>query len=305
MSKRIIITGATGLIGTRLCKALIERGDEVTIFSTNISNARRKIPCAKNYVEWNYGMPLKWEKDVEGIDAIIHLAGANIFSKRWSNIYKKNILNSRIISTKNLVEAIKKTNPKPSVFISSSAVGYYGDKENELIDETSLPGNDFLANVCKQWEEEANQVEKLGVRHVSIRTGIVLNPNEGALKQMLLPFKLFVGGPIGSGRQWFPWIHMEDIIRIYLFALDNHIVNGAVNAASPNPVTMKDFAKALGKVLHRPSIFSVPKFAMKIVLGEVADVVTASQRVYPQKLIEYKYKFRFEKLNEALNDLLK
>ncbi|MHB9013392.1 MAG: TIGR01777 family oxidoreductase [Ignavibacteriaceae bacterium] len=173
------------------------------------------------------------------------------------------------------------------------------------MDETSLPGDDFLAFVCKKWEEEASEVEKFGVRHAGIRTGIVLNPNDGALKQMLLPFKLFLGGPIGSGRQWFSWIHVDDIVGIYLFSLDNTLIKDGVNAASPNPVTTKDFAKTLGKVLHRPCIFPVPRFAMKITLGEVADVVMASQRVYPKKLMDFNYRFKFENLREALENLLK
>jgi len=302
---KIIITGATGLIGKKICKSLIDRGDEIIIFSRNSSNAKEKIPGAKKYIDWDYRNPSGWKHEIDGTDAVIHLAGANVSGKRWNETYKKNIFESRIISTRNLVEAIKNVSLKPFVFITSSATGYYGDKHDEVVNETSLPGNDFLANVCLQWENEAHFVEQYNVRQVSIRTGIVLSRNEGALKKMLLPFKLFIGGPIGNGKQWFPWIHIDDIVGIYLFSLDNNSISGAVNAASPNAVTMKDFAGKLGKILHRPSIFSVPKFALKIVLGEVADVATASQRVYPKKLIDMNYNFRFKNLNEALEDLLK
>ena len=305
MTKKIIITGATGLIGTKLSKALINRGDKVIVFSRNTSKAKTEIPDAYKYVEWDYECLEHWQNEINGVDAVIHLAGVNVFGKRWNVSYKKNILESRIVSTSNLVKAIKNSTSKPSVFISSSAIGFYGDKGNEIIDETSLPGDDFLASVCKKWEEEASEVEKFGVRHAGIRTGIVLNPNDGALKQMLLPFKLFLGGPIESGRQWFSWIHVDDIVGIYLFSLDNTLIKDGVNAASPNPVTSKDFAKTLGKVLHRPYIFPVPRFAMKITLGEVADVVTASQRVYPKKLIDFDYRFKFENLREALENLLK
>ncbi|MHB8579682.1 MAG: TIGR01777 family oxidoreductase [Ignavibacteriaceae bacterium] len=305
MTKRIIITGATGLIGTKLSKALINRGDQVIIFSRNSSKAKMEIPDAYKYVEWDYDRVDHWQSEINGVDAVIHLAGANVFGKRWNVSYKKNILESRIVSTSNLVKAIINSSSKPSVFISSSAIGFYGDKGNEIIDETSFPGDDFLASVCKKWEQEASEVGKFGVRHAGIRTGIVLNPNDGALKLMLLPFKLFLGGPIGSGKQWFPWIHVDDIVRIYLFSLDNTLIKGVVNAASPNPVTMKDFARTLGKILHRPYIFPVPRFAMKVALGEAADVVTASQRVYPKKLIDFNYRFKFENLREALEDLLK
>lgn len=304
MTKKIIITGATGLIGRKLSKALIDRGYDIIIFSRNVSNAKTEIPGAYKYVSWDYKKPDQWQNELKEVHAVIHLAGANVFSRRWNTSYKDSILKSRTISTGNLVKAIKNSAVKPSVFISSSAVGYYGDKGDVAIDETSLSGGDFLASVCRKWEEEANQIEKIGVRNVCIRTGIVLNTNEGALKQMLLPFKLFVGGPIGNGKQWFPWIHIDDIVGIYLFSLDNTLIKGPVNAASPNPVLMKEFARILGSILHRPYLFSVPKFILRIVLGEVANVVTASQNIYPKKLIDNNYKFKFDNVRTALDDLL-
>lgn len=305
MAKKIILTGATGIIGSRLCKLLISRGDRIIILTRDAKKAKESLRIDGEFINWNYRNPLSNEVKFDGVNAVIHLAGANLFEHRWDNDYKKIILESRTTSTRILAQSINNSFEKPAVFISSSAVGYYGDKGNEPITEKSLPGNDFLSNVCKKWENEAKIVENAEVRLVNIRTGIVLNSNEGALKQMLLPFKLFVGGPIGNGKQWFPWIHIDDILNIYLFALDNINISGPLNAVSPNPVLMKEFANTIGKVLKRPSLFSVPTFALKLALGEVADVISASQRVIPEKLLSYSFKFKYEFLNDALEDLLK
>ncbi len=304
MSKKIIITGATGLIGSNLSRVLIDRGDELTIFTTHKKSAADKVPGAKEYVDWNYHNIDEWKNHVEGKDAIIHLAGANLFGKRWNSKYKKIILQSREISTQNLVKAAAVCHNMPAAFLSASAVDYYPDKGNEVLTEESPSGASFLSNVCKKWEDEAAKSEKFGMRRVSIRTGIVLGKDDGALKQMLTPFKLFVGGPLGNGRQWFPWIHLEDVIRIYLYALDNTIVNGPLNACSPNPVSMNEFASKLGKLLSRPSFFRVPFFVLRIAVGEAAGVITASHRVVPQALNKGGYKFKFENLENALRDLL-
>lgn len=304
MSKKIIITGATGLIGRKLTAQLISRGDEVIIFTRDVNKAKSIFPKAFKFVEWNYQNPQQWQNEINGTDAILHLAGVNLFSKRWNDNFKKVILESRRLSTKNIIEAIKASDIKPSVLVSASGVGFYGDGGEKILTEDAPKGNDFLADVCEVWESEASKAEQSGVRSVRIRTGIVLSPEDGALKQMLLPFKLFIGGPLGSGKQWFPWLHIDDIVGIYLFAIDNKNVSGIFNAASPGIVRMKEFASTLGKVLHRPSIFPVPKFALKIAVGEASSAVTASQRVEAKKIIEFGYKFRFEKLEEALKDLL-
>ncbi len=304
MSKKIIITGATGLIGRKLTAQLISRGDEVIIFTRDVNKAKSIFPKAFKFVEWNYQTPEQWQNEINATDAIVHLAGVNLFSKRWNDNFKKVILESRRLSTKNIVEAIKASDIKPSVLVSASGVGFYGDGGEKILTEDAPKGNDFLADVCEVWENETSKAEQSGVRSVRIRTGIVLSPDDGALKQMLLPFKLFVGGPLGSGKQWFPWLHIDDIVGIYLFAIDNKNVTGIFNAASPGIVRMKEFASTLGKVLHRPSIFPVPKFALKIAVGEASSAVTASQRVEAKKIIEFGYKFRFEKLEEALKDLL-
>ena len=302
--KRIIVTGATGLIGRKLVSTLIQRGDELIIFSRDIAKAKTIIPNANEYVEWDYTKPELWKSKLENSYAIVHLAGTNLFAKRWNDSFKNEILKSRQMSTENLVDAIKSCSNKPRVFISASGVGYYGDCGDTILNEASSAGNDFLAEVCKVWEGESKRVEEAGIRSVQIRTGLVLSTEDGALKQMIPPFKFFIGGPLGDGKQWASWLHIEDIIRIYVHAIDNTELRGAVNAASTNPVRMKEFANTLGNVLHRPSLFPVPKFVLKIVIGETAEVVTASQRVDVQKLLSSGFKFNFNFIKEALNDLL-
>lgn len=305
MSKKIVITGATGLIGKKLVNALVNRGDEVIIFSRNSEKAKSILPKAKKFVEWNYKKPDNWKSEINGVDAVIHLAGINLFSKRWNDAFKKEVLESREVSTRNLADAIKSCGNKPGVLVSASGIGYYGNCGDKILSEESPVGNDFLADVCKVWENEAKKVEQSGVRSVQVRTGLVLSTEDGALKQMLPPFKFFIGGPLGSGKQWASWLHIDDIVGVYIHAIDNTKLSGAVNAASPNPVRMKEFAKTLGKVLHRPSLFPVPQFVLKIVVGEAAEVVTASQRVDVKKLLNNGYQFKFKELESALKNLLK
>jgi hypothetical protein len=302
--KNVIITGATGSIGQRLVRKLTARGDEVIVFTRNPENAKKKIGNASKYVKWDYQKPKEWKKHLNGIDVIIHLAGANLGAKRWNDEYKKLAYDSRIVSTRNLVEAIKSVEKKPKVFICSSATGFYGNRYDEVLDENSSRGDDFLSTLCNDWEKEARKVEQYGVRRASIRTGLVLMKDEGVLKQMLLPFKLFIGGPLGNGRQYFPWIHIDDIVGIYLHAIDNPNVTGEINGTAPGIVTMKQFAKRLGKNLRRPSFFPVPKFALKIAVGELGEYAVMSQRTSEEKIIKTGYKFKFENLEAALGDLL-
>lgn len=299
---KIIITGATGFIGRELCKRLCERKDQVTVFTRDIQIAKYKLPFIRKFVEWDYNSPGKWEKKISGADCVIHLAGANLFGHRWSKNYKDLILSSRKTSTQNLVKAINGAEKKPSVFICSSAVGYYGSRKNEILIEEKNAGDDFLAGVCKTWEEEAKKIE--GTRRVSIRTGVVLGAEEGALSRMIPAYEKYLGGSLGSGKQWFPWIHIDDLVNIFIYAIDNNNILGALNACSPNPVRMKDFAKTLGRVLKKPYFVKVPEFALRIALGESAKPVLASLRVIPEKLIQNKFDFRFENLKPALEDLL-
>lgn len=302
--KKIVVTGATGLIGRELCKELSLHGDELTIFSTNVEKAKAILPFAKEVVEWK-----NYDKDysvyLEGKDAVIHLAGASVAGKRWTPSYKKEIYDSRINTTRNLVSSIDKCKQKPEVFISASAIGFYGDRGDSILTETSSVGKDFLSNVCDDWEKASERIEMLNVRRVIIRTGIVLSIDDGALKKILLPFQLFVGGPLGNGKQWFSWIHLADIISLYLFLLDKKSQKGIFNAVSPQPVQMKTFAKRLGKVLHKPSLFPVPKFVLKLVMGESASAILASQKIKPEALLNAGYKFKFDDLESALINLLK
>ena len=313
--KKIIITGATGLIGRKLSQKLIERGDKLTIFTRNPDSAKIVLTGAKKYIKWDYEWMdapsslhyagTSWMHELNGKDAVVHLAGANLGAKRWNEAYKKLAYESRIISTRNLVEAIAEVDKKPNTFICSSAVGYYGNRSDDYLSEDEEPANNFLAKLCDDWEKEAAKVETLGVRRISIRTGLVLSKDEGLLKQMIPSYKLLLGGYLGNGRQWFPWIHIDDIVSIYLHAIDSGNLFGAINAASPGIVRMKEFAKTLGRVLHRPSFLPIPKFAIKILKGELGNYATDSQRVVMNKLLKSGYKFKFENLEDALNDLLK
>ena len=302
--KKVIVTGATGLIGKKLIQALLDRNDEVVIFSRDIKKAKSIFPNVKQIIEWDYHHPEKWKSNLENSDAVVHLAGLNLFAKRWNDEFKKSIIESRQVSTMNLADAIKSCDKKPEVFISASGIGYYGDCGETVLNENSAKGNDFLADVCEVWENESVNVEESGVRSVQIRTGLVLSTEDGALKQMLPPFKFFIGGYLGNGKQWASWLHIDDIVEIYLHAIDNSSLTGSLNATAPNPIRMKEFAQTLARVLHRPSLFPVPKFILRLVVGEASEVVLASQRIDVKKLVESGYKFKFEILEDALRDLL-
>jgi uncharacterized protein (TIGR01777 family) len=302
--KKIIITGASGSIGRNLVKKLTVRGDEVTVFTRNPASAKKKLPSVHKIVKWDYEKIDSWSNELNGKDVVIHLAGANLAAKRWNKEYKKLAYDSRIISTKNLVEAIKSVELKPKAFICSSAVGYYGDRGDDILSEVEQPAHNYLANLCADWENEAKEIEDLDVRRVSVRTGLVLSKNEGLLKQLLPSFNFFMGGYLGSGKQWFPWIHIDDIVGIYLHAIENGSIKGAVNGASTGIVTNKEFSKTLGKVLKRPALFPIPKIALRIVSGELGNYVADSQRVSMDKILKSGYNFKFENLEEALRDLL-
>jgi uncharacterized protein len=305
MKKHIIITGATGLIGSHLSGTLISKGYEITIFTREKPEDISGSTSSVNYVEWDYHKPEDWKKHFEGCFAVLHLAGASIAGKRFTDSYKKKVMSSRVISTANIVKAMAFVANKPKVFLCASGVNYYGDKGDTKLTESASPGNDFLADVCKRWEEEASKAESLGIRRVSIRTSPVLSTQGGVLKTMLPLFKIYLGGALGNGRQWFPWIHIDDIVNVYLAALENETISGAVNAASPDFVTMNEFVRKLGKVLHRPSFFKVPKFALKTAIGEAADFITAGLKVSPHKLEkEAGFHFKFPQLEPAIKDVI-
>jgi uncharacterized protein len=283
---RITITGASGLIGSKLVAALTRRGDEVT-----------KISRSTN---WKHpeSEPAPAEL-LAGRDAIVHLAGENV-AQRWTDASRKAIRDSREQGTRNLVEAIAQADPRPTALISASAVGYYGPHGDERLDEDSPPGDDFLAQVCVVWEREADPAAELGLRVVKVRTGVVLDRAGGALSKMLLPFKLGGGGPVAGGKQYMSWIHVDDLVGIYLNAIDDATWQGPVNATAPEPVTNRTFSKALGKALHRPAIAPIPGAAIRLLYGDMAEIVTTGQRVIPKRTLELGYTFRHPDLDEAL-----
>jgi uncharacterized protein len=277
---RVTITGASGLIGSKLAASLTRRGDEVTKLSLR---AGSPDPAA-----------------LAGRDAIVHLAGENV-AQRWTDKARKEILESRERGTRQLVEAIARADPKPRALISASAVGYYGPHGDERLDEHAPPGDDFLARVCVAWEREANKAE--GLRVVTVRTGVVLDKRGGALSKMLTPFKLGGGGPVAGGRQYMPWVHIDDVVGIYLAAIDNPW-EGPVNASAPEPVTNRTFSKALGKALHRPAIAPIPGAAIRLLYGDMAKIVTTGQRAVPRRTLELGYTFLHPDLDEALRSAL-
>jgi uncharacterized protein (TIGR01777 family) len=247
-----------------------------------------------------------WAAHVNGAHAVVNLAGASVAGHRWTDAFKQEITSTRVDSTRACVGAIAAAQHRPAAFVSASAVGFYGDRGDALLDESAAAGTGFLAEVCKVWEAEALKAEALSVRVPLVRTGVVLaRPSEGgALAQMVTPFKLFAGGPIGSGKQWLPWIHVDDEVAIFLWALDDARARGPVNAGSPNPVAMGAFSKALGRALGRPSWARVPGFALRLLVGEFADALLGGQRLVPKRLLDSGFQFRFPTCEAALGDLL-
>jgi uncharacterized protein (TIGR01777 family) len=301
----IIITGGTGVIGRALTKELTQAGHQVTIFSRN----PEKTISGAHTAQWDIENLEIWLPHIESADAIIHLAGENLAGEgflpsRWTTERRKRIINSRVKTGEALVEAIRQAENKPEVFIQASAIGYYGPRGDEKLAETDEPGSDFLSQTCIEWENSTKAIEDMGIRRVIIRTGIVLTPDSGALARLLLPYRLFVGGPFGNGKQWYSWIHMADEVASIRFLIENPEASGAFNLTAPQPLRNRDFGKTLGGVLKRPSLIPVPKFAMNAAFGEVSTVVLDGQRVLPTKLQALGYQFQFPELEPALRDLL-
>lgn len=300
---RILVTGGTGLIGSTLCNALIDRGDTVVGLSRDPDRASRTLPR----VEW-HGWEASSERPparaFEDVRAVINLAGEPI-NQRWNDEVKDRIARSRIKATRNLVETIATLDNRPEVLISGSAIGYYGDRGDELLYEDAEPGDDFLAGIVVRWEEKAREAEEFGLRVATIRSGHVLDPRGGLLKELLLPFKLGVGGPIAGGRQYMSWIHRHDEVGILLWALENEAASGPINATAPNPVTNRDFSKALGRQLGRPAVLPLPGFAIDIAKGGgVGHAAREGQRVFPRKATQNGYEFKQPELTGALANLL-
>jgi len=298
----ILVTGATGFIGRRVLEALHEKGYELAILSRRGYRAVA-LPYGKLTQRWNPQQELAPVSVIEQAQAIVHLAGESV-AGRWSDAKKRAIRESRVQGTRNLVAAIAQATTRPRVLVSGSAVGYYGDRGEETLTEESAPGNDFLAEVCQAWEAEARRAEEHGVRVVCLRTGIVLEGDGGALQRMLPPFQLGLGGPLGSGRQWMPWVHREDVVGLILHALENETLSGPVNATAPEPVRNSEFTKTLGRVLGRPAFLPAPAFAIKWLVGDFADVLLASQCVLPARAQAAGYAVRYATLEPALRACL-
>ena len=301
---RIAITGATGLIGKSLCLRLQKEGKELVLFARNTRSAQSSFPGAR-VLEWDAVAGPPPVGSLDGVDAVVHLLGEGIADGRWSSSRKQAIRESRIEGTRNLVEGLRHSSGPPGLLVSGSAIGFYGSRGDEELDESSERGGGFLGDVCQAWEGQARAAEALGTRTVLLRTGIVLSPRGGALAKMLPPFRMFVGGALGSGKQWMSWIHIDDEVGLIRHILNSDELQGAVNATAPGPVTNSRFSKTLGRVLGRPSIFSVPGLALKLLMGEMAqELLLNGQKVLPRRALASGYSFKFPELEDALRDLL-
>jgi uncharacterized protein (TIGR01777 family) len=305
---RVFVTGGTGFIGGRLVARLLERGDHVALLTRRPEDAKQKWSYPCQIVAGDPVQPGPWQEEIANCDGVVHLAGEGIFNRRWNDEFKEVMRISRVAGTSNVVEALarapRRADGSPRTLVNASAIGYYGPHGDEELTEDSSPGDDFLAKLCVDWEKAAFLAEKEGVRVVVVRIGVVLEKGGGALAKMLTPFKMFAGGPVGAGRQVMSWIHLDDLVGLMLFALDHPEVKGVLNGTAPKPVTNKEFSKALGRVLGRPSFMPTPRFALRAMLGEVADVVTKGLRVLPRRALDAGYRFKYDDVETALRAIL-
>jgi uncharacterized protein (TIGR01777 family) len=301
-SKVVVLTGGTGFIGTALTVELLKKGYKVRILTRDASRFNNSKDFPVEYFSWN---PTAEEAPLDAFEnawGVVHLAGEAVAGSRWSAQRKKDILESRSIGTVNLVSALNRLQNKPSVLVGTSAIGYFGDRKNEHLDEFSQVGRGFLPDVCKIWEEETRKIKD--IRLAIIRVGIVLGTDSGALKQMLPIFRVGLGGPLGNGSQWMSWIHLEDLVQMYIFALEGKNVEGVLNGVAPEAVQNKEFTKALSRALGRPAFFPAPSIGIKLAFGEMSSIILSSQKVFPKKALEFGFRFKFSKIQDALNDLL-
>ncbi|MEI6441783.1 MAG: TIGR01777 family oxidoreductase [Nostocales cyanobacterium ELA583] len=304
---KIAISGATGFVGSRLVEKLYTEGHRILVLTRNTTFAQKVFPSPAfpnlEIISYTPGVSGSWQDSIAGCDGVVNLAGEPIAEGRWTTERKQEILNTRKLGTQKVVEAIAKANPQPTVLVNTSAIGYYGTSETASFDEDSASGNDFLAQVCQEWEAEASKVKDANVRLVILRFGIVLG-HGGALGKMITPFKLFAGGPIGSGQQWFSWIHLDDIVSLIIQALIKPTMEGVYNATAPQPVTMNDLSTTMGNVMNRPSWLPVPGFAIEAILGDGAKVVLEGQKVLPKRTLESGFEFQYPNLQSALKQIL-
>jgi uncharacterized protein len=300
---KVAVTGGTGFIGSRLVDRLQSEGHQVLLLVRNVQKAQQRFPKAE-VVAYQAKASGAWQQSIAGCDGVVNLAGEPI-ANRWTDNSKQEILESRSIGTAKIVEAIAQANPKPTVLVNASAVGYYGTSETAVFNETSNAGQDFLAQVCQAWEAEAEKVKAAGTRLAIVRIGIVLGPDGGVLAKMMFPFQLFAGGPLGDGKQWVSWIHREDLVSLIIKALTDSSVTGVLNGTAPNPVSMGELCQELGNIIGRPSWLPVPGFALELLLGEASKLVLEGQNVLPQKTEATGFQFRYPTIKAALLQILK
>jgi uncharacterized protein (TIGR01777 family) len=299
---KILVTGATGLIGRSLCRALTDESHTVAAVSRSPVKPRG-LAVAEVY-QWDPQSGPLPQAALDGVDVVVNLAGEPLDARRWSDQQKRLIRDSRVVTTRNLVEGLRSVDRKPAILVSGSAVGFYGDRGDEQLEETSPVGPGFMSEVCEEWEREAARASELGVRVVQVRTGVVLSGEGGALQKMLAVFKLGLGGPLGSGKQWFPWIHITDIVGIFRHAILTASLAGPINGVAPEPVTNGEFTRELARAVHRPAFLPVPEMALRVLMGEMAAVLFGSQRVVPKAALASGYEFHYPLLESALADLL-
>jgi uncharacterized protein len=299
---RVLVTGASGMIGSAACDALLARGHEVVGLSRDPARAVATNPTV-SWHTWSPATERPPQEAFEGVDAVLNLIG-EVINQRLTPDAKERIRDSRVRATKNLVDGMTAMTDGPRVLVSQCAIGYYGDRGEAIVDESAPPADDWLAQLCVEWQDAALEAEKARIRVVVLRSGHYLDPSGGLLKQLMIPFKLGVGGPLAGGRQYMPWIHRDDEIGLILWALGNEQVSGVLNATAPNPVTNREFSKALGRAIQRPAIFPAPKLAVIAMRGsELADAVTGGQRVIPRRALDLGYEFRFTEIEPAMRDL--
>jgi uncharacterized protein (TIGR01777 family) len=306
---RVFVTGGTGLIGHRLINRLLARGDKPVVLTRRFAAARQLLGPETELVEGDPMKPGDWQAAAADCDAVINLAGENLFNRRWNEQFKALLADSRIQATQNVVQALgrkpRRGDGQPKALVNASAIGYYGAQEDDRqLTEDSPPGGDFQAKLCVDWEQAARAGEAAGLRVAVMRVGLVMDTEGGPLAKLLTPFKLCVGGPIGNGRQYMSWIHRDDMVGLFLLALDNPQASGPLNGTAPHPVSNRAFSKALGKAIHRPAFLPTPRFALRLALGEVADVATTGQRVFPRRPLALGYAYQFPDIDAALAELL-
>jgi uncharacterized protein (TIGR01777 family) len=300
---KIVIAGGTGFIGRHVSRLLIHEGHSVALLSRHTPGDKHLVNIHARHIQWDGCTQGSWAQECDGADVVLNLSGAPIADSRWTEKRKQELIDSRVQSTKTLLQAISSWRNKPHTFMTASGIGFYGDRGEEVVNESSTPGQGFLRQLCQAWEGAAMEGEALGLRVIPIRIGMVLGPDGGALSKMTFPFRMFLGGPILPGTQFVSWIHREDLARLILFLITHSSIQGPVNAVAPEAVTMKEFCTTLGKAMNRPSWFPVPEFVLRIALGELATMLTTGQRVHPLKALEAGFSYSYATLHAALDSL--